>query len=566
MRKAFGSAEGEWPAGVTEGLHEQLAGFARIPPGPVESAHSQPATDDDPRVAELDKMPQEVRTEAEEFLRDPRLLERVAEDITALGVVGENENKLILYLVGTSAQLPRPLAAITRGASSSGKSFLTEQVAKMFPPEVVLNATSLTTNALYYFESGTLRHRWVVAGERSRREDDETAEATRALREMIEAGKLAKAVPVKVGEWIVTQLIEQPGPIAYTETTTLGEVFEEDQNRCLILSTDEGDGQTRLVLEATALAAAGRSSPDAERVRQRHYAVQRMIPQVDVVIPFAGAVAEHYPRGRVECRREFRHLLQLVKASALLHHLQRERDAAGSVVANLDDYKVAERLARNPTYFGLVTETVVTDPGRSGRFVIQCSNNGVVDADFTTTEDVTGYPGSLVVIEEQEEGDLTLHRIRGDNKSIEVWYLPVLEQVLVYDAAVQHAAPPTKSWFWVWRKRDWIDHGNLQIWPQLVPLAGLDAAKAASDYRNYASSPPSPAASGLMSLLERLRNPGKPEPKPIPSVEVTIFTGTPRERRFTLPAMLSPERITRWVKEVETTRERGQSHALPEEE
>jgi len=348
MRKAFGSAEGEWPAGVTEGLHEQLAGFARIPPGPVESAHSQPATDDDPRVAELDKMPQEVRTEAEEFLRDPRLLERVAEDITALGVVGENENKLILYLVGTSAQLPRPLAAITRGASSSGKSFLTEQVAKLFPPEVVLNATSLTTNALYYFESGTLRHRWVVAGERSRREDDETAEATRALREMIEAGKLAKAVPVKVGERIVTQLIEQPGPIAYTETTTLGEVFEEDQNRCLILSTDEGDGQTRLVLEATALAAAGRSSPDAERVRQRHYAVQRMIPQVDVVIPFAGAVAEHYPRGRVECRREFRHLLQLVKASALLHHLQRERDAAESVVANLDDYKVAERLARKP--------------------------------------------------------------------------------------------------------------------------------------------------------------------------------------------------------------------------
>jgi len=45
---------------------------------------------------------------------------------------------------------------------------------------------------------------------------------------------------------------------------------------------------------------------------------------------------------------EFPHLLRLVKASALLHFRQRERDAAGRVVAARADYVLAVRLAARP--------------------------------------------------------------------------------------------------------------------------------------------------------------------------------------------------------------------------
>ena len=57
-------------------------------------------------------------------------------------------------------------------------------------------ATSLTPNALYYKEPGSLIHRFVVAGERSRIQDDVHAEATRALREMQASGELTKTVTV----------------------------------------------------------------------------------------------------------------------------------------------------------------------------------------------------------------------------------------------------------------------------------------------------------------------------------------------------------------------------------
>ena len=70
------------------------------------------------------------------------------------------------------------------------------------------------------------------------------------LREMIESGRLSRGVPVREGGRVVTRVIERDGPIAYSESTTAASVDEEDANRCLILTTDEGQGQTRRILRA----------------------------------------------------------------------------------------------------------------------------------------------------------------------------------------------------------------------------------------------------------------------------------------------------------------------------
>src|SRR5205823_6003308 len=124
---------------------------------------------------------------------------------------------------------------------------------------------------------------------------------------------------------LVTEVVEQEGPIAYVESTTRGTIDAEDANRCLLLNTDERAAQTELILNATADAAAGGRGVDVVRIRAVHHALQRMLPRAEVVIPFAGVVADLFPKGRVEVRRDFRHLVQLVKAITLLHFRQRER-------------------------------------------------------------------------------------------------------------------------------------------------------------------------------------------------------------------------------------------------
>jgi hypothetical protein len=345
MRAAYPNAkEEEWPADVRGAIERRLLEIAADPP----AASAQPVDDptpEDPRVAELALMSEDVRAEAEALLSDPNLLCRVSRDIESIGVAGERPLALLVYLVAVSSRLPKPLSLLLKGPTSSGKSYVVETVADLAPPETVIRATSITGNALFYCEPGTLRHKLVLGGERSRLENDETAERSRALREMISAGRITKLVPTKEDDRMVTRLLVQEGPISFVESTTLGAVFEEDANRYLIVATDERPPQTRRVLRATAARAAGRQPRDVARVRAVHHALGRMVPRRDVAVPFADVLAELLPDDRVEVRRSFPHLLALVSSSALLHHRQRPIDAGGNVVADLRDYQVALVLA-----------------------------------------------------------------------------------------------------------------------------------------------------------------------------------------------------------------------------
>lgn len=297
----------------------------------------------------LAKMPAEIVAEAEAMLRDPNLLERVLEDIGAMGVAGERPLALTLYLVGTSRLLDRPLAAIVQGPSASGKSYIASKVADLFPDEALLRATDLTANALYYLRPGSLRHRFVVAGERKRAEDDDTAEGTRALREMLTSGRLAKAAPIRRPDGsMTTELIQQDGPIAYVETTSLMKVFDEDANRCLLLTTDETPEQTREILSMLGARYAGARLADEGRIVARHHALQRLLERRLVVVPYGDRLSALFDARRVEVRRVFRHVMGLVQASALLHQRQRATRADGAILATEDDYRLARYLLAGP--------------------------------------------------------------------------------------------------------------------------------------------------------------------------------------------------------------------------
>jgi len=300
--------------------------------------------------AALDQTDPEVLEEAGRLLEDPALIERIGADIEAAGVAGEDDLRLTLYLVGTSRLLPKPLAAIVQGQSSSGKSYTVERVASLFPPEAVILATQMTPQALFHARPGSLSHRWVVAGERSRLENDDRAESTRALREMLSGGRLTKMMPCKVDGEIQTVTIEQEGPIAFVESTTSARVFEEDANRCIMLSTDERRSQTRTIMRRLALHASGKISSKGPRIVARHQAAQRLLERRAIVIPFAERLAEVLEvfADRVECRRAYPMLLALVQASTLLHQRQRKTDQDGRLIAEPADYGIAARLLSGP--------------------------------------------------------------------------------------------------------------------------------------------------------------------------------------------------------------------------
>jgi hypothetical protein len=302
----------------------------------------------DGRPDPLDAMPQGIKDAAIEMLQDPQLLLRVIQDVEDLGVAGEEEMIATLYLTGTSRLLPRPLATMTTGASSSGKSYVLEQVAMLFPSETKFVVSSTSSKSFYYLPEGSLQHKWVVLGEQARTASEESEDVKRTLREMLSAGRISRAVSLAHNGQISTTIFTQEGPIAFSDSTTQTNQFAEDVNRTVLLHPDESSQQTRAILERLAEERlGGRLSADERTARmETHHALQRMLKQMAIVVPFSPLLARSMNVSNLEMRRGLPLFLAAVEASALLHQLQRPLDEQGRLIASYRDYAiVAELLA-----------------------------------------------------------------------------------------------------------------------------------------------------------------------------------------------------------------------------
>jgi hypothetical protein len=128
----------------------------------------------------------------------------------------------------------------------------------------------------------------------------------------------------------------------------LGSIFDEDLNRCILLTTDERQAQTKKIIDSIAARYASNGAASLKQLIDRHHALQRMIEPLRVIVPFAPLLAEHFTCERVEARRAFPHVLSLFQASALLHQFQRQRDDHGYVLADPSDYHLTRHLLAGP--------------------------------------------------------------------------------------------------------------------------------------------------------------------------------------------------------------------------
>ena len=77
----------------------------------------------------------EEEQEARLYLSAPNLMERTKEDIGKAGVIGEENSRLLMYLIFTSRKRENPLHIISLGSSGIGKTHLQEKVSALIPEE-----------------------------------------------------------------------------------------------------------------------------------------------------------------------------------------------------------------------------------------------------------------------------------------------------------------------------------------------------------------------------------------------------------------------------------------------
>jgi hypothetical protein len=283
----------------------------------AERARDEPQRND----ALVPEMSADEREEALNWLASPDLLERLANDLGRLGVVGEETNLMVCYLAALSRKCERPFGVLVQSSSAGGKSTLVEAATALVPPEDLVSLSSITSQALYYLGTTGLRHKVIfVAEERG------SSRAAYALKLLVSEGRLSIASTGNDAEGLPrTKSYETVGPLSLMMTTTSTTLDPELENRLVVLGVDEDAAQTSAIIRAqrTAASLTGlRSSSERIAIRRRHHNVQRLLEPVVVVIP-DGPVS--FPSSAARHRRDHAKLLSMVTALATLHQHQRER-------------------------------------------------------------------------------------------------------------------------------------------------------------------------------------------------------------------------------------------------
>ena len=274
---------------------------------------------------------------ASALMRGADILEALGKAVESSGLVGEADNAKILYLALTSRLFERPVSIAIKGVSAGGKSYTVETVLKFFPNAAFFARTGMSEKALIYSEE-SFKHRFIIIYEAVGMSSDMMSYIIRTL---LSEGRIDyELVDKTASDGLLPKHIVKEGPIGLITTTTQARLHPENETRLLSLSVVDTKEQTKAVMKSLAADRA-----DLVDYVPWHLLQMRLAEgERRVEVPFAGQLADLIPPVAVRLRRDFKLLLTLVRAHALLHRETRGRDAQGRIIATVTDYGVVKSL------------------------------------------------------------------------------------------------------------------------------------------------------------------------------------------------------------------------------
>ena len=248
---------------------------------------------------------------AETSLKSPTLLYDALNMAKKLGVVGEEKNVLLHYIILTSRKLKRPLSATVKGDSAAGKSFTLLTTLKLLPKSAYIDLTDATTQSFYYTPDDYFKHRIIVIFEKHGGE-----RADYAIRTLQSEGKLKIQVTIKNPETgaFEAQTIEKEGPTGFVTTTTASVIHSENDTRNISIFPDQSSEQTERVYESVDAQYLGIQAPDESILKPWQHA-QLCLKPFPVNIPFVQSFRKYFPKHILRTRRDYGHFLAIIETS-----------------------------------------------------------------------------------------------------------------------------------------------------------------------------------------------------------------------------------------------------------
>jgi len=294
----------------------------------------------------LYEMSETEKAEATAFLKEKNLIQNTLAAIEKSGLVGEQQNGLLLFLLYLSRFFDEPLHAIIFGKSGSGKTYLQTKVSECLPEESVRTITSLTENTLYYSARDFWKHKVLLI------EDLEGVyNAFLPLREFMSKQSITKLTTDKDAKGNnVQKILTVEGPVCVSGATTMEGIYEDNANRSYLLHVDENPTHLSEVLQFQRQQQAGLINETAQAsARLLLKNAQRLLKPVKIINRYATELV--IPDCVFKKLRTNMHYLRLIEIITFYHQCQRQvkTDPKGNqyIETALSDIEWANHLVKD---------------------------------------------------------------------------------------------------------------------------------------------------------------------------------------------------------------------------
>lgn len=275
-----------------------------------------------------------------DFLKRKYLLQNLNTEIGKAGIVGEENSRMLLFLIIISYLNKSPLHALVQGSSGSGKTHIISRIADLMPPEDVLRFTRITESSLYNWGEFDLFGKVIIIEDLDGLKED----ALYALREFISNQVLRSSVTIKdkKGNNKSSHKIVK-GQFSSLSATTKGETYEDNMSRSFLIAVDESKQQTQRIIEYQNRRNAGEINPE-EQSKAIHFIQQlvRNLKHYEIINPYATKL--HLPEKVHKIRRLNEMYQAVIKQVTLLNQYQRKTNNDNQLVTEIEDIEQATEI------------------------------------------------------------------------------------------------------------------------------------------------------------------------------------------------------------------------------
>lgn len=287
------------------------------------------------------------RKASKKYLSDKNLIHNLQTDFKNLGILGEDENALILFMAMASHKYENPFSVLCLAKSGIGKSYLLQKLSSCLPPNSYSLHTQISENALYYFDSHQLDGKVLFI------EDlDWTNQMLLPLARLQTQRKLIKTRATKNKDGLLhSTTFEVKAKLCLIACAYAEKNYERLSLPFLILHLNHSQSQDLEIMDYQRKASAGLINQSLINETERKLkCVLASLNPVRVINPFAPLI--ELPHDLPSPRKTLLLLLHFIEVVTFFHQHQREQKAdeqTGEIYieSTPEDIKLAFALLKN---------------------------------------------------------------------------------------------------------------------------------------------------------------------------------------------------------------------------